>query len=294
MAATAAMSQKAQVERFEAAPMDLTAQQHARLDLHGEKCALVKVQVVAPGVTFQGNIIGTTDKYSSEYWVYMTDGTKMLKIAADTFLPFMYTFPEPLKGGVTYVLTLLAPQSAAPAMSAAAVPAAVNDPYSDDVPLTKDFKVYSSDGRYGFKHNGKVVIPAKYDDALTFGEGLAPVELYGRWGFIDKNGTMVIPAQYDGAWWFSGGLAGVKINGRFGFIDKYGNMAIPAKYEHCFGFSQGLAPVRINGKYGYIDKTDTMVIPAIYDFAKWFLNGKAEVMLNGRTFTIDLNGREIK
>ena len=110
--AVAAVAQKAVVETFEAAPMDVTAQKYARLDKHGEKCALVKVSVVAPNVTFQGNVMGDVQKRGSEYWVYLTSGTKMVRISADSFLAFMYDFPEPLQGGVTYNLTLQAPQPA--------------------------------------------------------------------------------------------------------------------------------------------------------------------------------------
>ncbi|MCI5978151.1 MAG: hypothetical protein MRZ32_04340, partial [Bacteroidales bacterium] len=111
LAVVSATSQKAVVESFEVAPMDVTAQKYARLDLHGEKCALVKVIVVAQNVSFQGNLIGDVPKKGSEYWVYLTAGTKMMRITADNFMSMMYNFPEPLQGGVTYVLTLQAPQN---------------------------------------------------------------------------------------------------------------------------------------------------------------------------------------
>ena len=106
-----AAAQKAEVESFEATPMDVTPQQFARLDLHGEKCAVVKVRVIADGVAFQGNLIGEPVEKPGEYWVYLTDGTKQFQILSRSFLPFMYNFDEPLKGGVTYVLTLLAPHT---------------------------------------------------------------------------------------------------------------------------------------------------------------------------------------
>lgn len=59
-------AQEAVVKSFEAAPMDVTAQQYARLDLHGEKCALVKVRVVARDVTFSGSVMGEVQKRGSE------------------------------------------------------------------------------------------------------------------------------------------------------------------------------------------------------------------------------------
>ena len=102
-------AQEATVKSFEMSPMDVTARTHSRLDLHGEKCAVVKVRVIADGVAFQGNLIGEPVEKPGEYWVYLTDGTKQFQILSRSFLPFMYNFDEPLKGGVTYVLTLPAP-----------------------------------------------------------------------------------------------------------------------------------------------------------------------------------------
>ena len=99
--AIGATAQEATVKSFETAPMDVTAQQYARLDLHGEKCAVVKVRVIADGVAFKGNLIGEPVENPGEYWVYLTGGTKQVQILSRSFLPFMYYFPEPLQGGVT-------------------------------------------------------------------------------------------------------------------------------------------------------------------------------------------------
>ena len=467
-----AAAQKAEVESFEATPMDVTAQQFARLDLHGEKCAVVKVRVIADGVAFQGNLIGEPVEKPGEYWVYLTDGTKQFQILSRSFLPFMYNFDEPLKGGVTYVLTLLAPQPAAgaatpqrkkqnflvlkvtpptahvtvdgteieisngvarkllpagthayrvtapgyapheetvtigedkvsrtvtlrsvkpkltvtattpgteifinevsrgtnswsgelladsyvvegrlaghransqtvaladnesrtvtipaltpitgtlsidyepldaavtiddraagttpllldnllvgthrvtisatgynPATLTATVsesaPATLSgslsplptDPYADDIALTKEYEKFedSSTGKYGYKHNGRVVIPAKYDRAYGFDEGLAMVELNGKWNYIDKTGKFIASTMYDDIWSFKD-LGPVKINGKWGFIDKAGKMVIPAKYDD----------VPTQGE---------------------FTNGKVKVELNGREFYIDRNGNEVK
>lgn len=35
---------------------------------------------------------------------------------------------------------------------------------------------------------GREVIAPKYDDAISFQDGLAPVKLNRRWGYIDKTG----------------------------------------------------------------------------------------------------------
>ena len=184
----------------------------------------------------------------------------------------------------------------APATLTGALTPKPTDPYADDIALTKEYEYFKdySTGKYGYKHKGRVVIPAKYDDAWYFSEGLALVKINGKWGFIDKTGAMVIPAKYDVACPFIEGLASVKINGKWGSIDKTDTMVIPAKYDGAGSFSEGLAAVYIAGKYGFIDKSGTIVIPAKYDDAWYFSNGKALVKLNGRKFFIDRNGNEVQ
>ena len=94
---------------------DLSASQYRRKDLVGEACALVKVQLTAKEVGFEGNVIQPVEYKGGEYWVYMTKGSRELRIkhlaASPAFLPCHIKFAdygisgvEPL---VTYTLTLL-------------------------------------------------------------------------------------------------------------------------------------------------------------------------------------------
>ncbi len=66
------------------------------------------------------------------------------------------------------------------------------------------------------------VVPCKYDDAGSFFEGLAAVQLDGKWGFIDKTGNQAVPCKYDLAEYFSECLSRVYLNGKYGFIDSTG------------------------------------------------------------------------
>ncbi len=79
----------------------------------------------------------------------------------------------------------------------------------------------------------------------------------GKWyhAFIDKTGKMVFSLKQKGitkASNFSEGLAAVEINGKWGFVDKTGKLVIPAIFESCGNFHEGLAWVRVNNLYGYI------------------------------------------
>jgi len=49
----------------------------------------------------------------------------------------------------------------------------------------------------------------------------------GKWGYQDKSGTFTIPARYDRAERFSEGLAVVQQKKQFGYIDSTGHIVIP-------------------------------------------------------------------
>ena len=108
---TSLMAQEMSVKRFEEAVTDLSARTKARQDLNGNDCALVKVQVAATGVTFDGNVMGEVAFSKNEYWVYMPEGSKRLKVIHPNYLPLEVSFADygipSLHGRSTYVLTLL-------------------------------------------------------------------------------------------------------------------------------------------------------------------------------------------
>ena len=155
------------------------------------------------------------------------------------------------------------------------------------------YQYFIVNGKWGFKKDGVLVIPAKYDWTHSFSEGLARVKMNGKRGFIDKTGVEVIPIKYDDANSFSEGLALVKLNGKYGYIDKRGKVVVPIIYDYVGDFSEGLARVKMNGKWGYIDKTGKEVIPIKFDYAESFIEGLALVKLNGKYGYIDKTGKEV-
>lgn len=61
---------------------------------------------------------------------------------------------------------------------------------------------------------GNIAIPPdrKFEKAEPFSEGLAPVQMSNKWGFIDKSGKIVIDPKFEEASSFKNGLAYVKVN----------------------------------------------------------------------------------
>lgn len=102
-------AQKLQITEATAAMEPMTVPMQ-RLDFNNQICALVKVVLPVAGVQFEGNVVGEPVFKTSEYWVYLTPGTKMLKIKAPGHYPVMADFRTlgvgPLESKTIYYVTL--------------------------------------------------------------------------------------------------------------------------------------------------------------------------------------------
>lgn len=108
-------TQKLTVKSMTAAPMDISASKYERPDNNGKACALVKVLLAVPGVQFEGNVLPPAEFKTSEYWVYLSDGSKELRIKCPGYASQHVVFKDydikEVKSKVTYNLTLVAPNS---------------------------------------------------------------------------------------------------------------------------------------------------------------------------------------
>jgi hypothetical protein len=98
-----------------------------------------------------------------------------------------------------------------------------------------------------------------YEEILSYSNGLAPVNLNGKWGFVNFEGKEVIKPKYNEIFGFSKGLAGAKDN-KWGFINATGQVAVPFKYDVVTDFAEGYSGVRKNSKWGFVTKDGNEVI----------------------------------
>jgi hypothetical protein len=150
-------------------------------------------------------------------------------------------------------------------------------------------RVNAGGNLWGFiNRSGDVVIPATFDFAGEFSEGLAAVRVGDKMGFIDTSGRIVIAAIYDYVWDFNGGFAAVAIGGfegnpeKVGFINTSGTNVVPLEYDALIygdfihysvpGFQNGFAAVGVGTwetvggmKYGFVNESGTLEIQAQYD-----------------------------
>jgi hypothetical protein len=135
---------------------------------------------------------------------------------------------------------------------------------------------------------------------------LSPVYENGRWGYADRGGRVVIPAQFDAALPFTNGLARVGVvneelpevearpNIKWGYIDERGRVLVELRYAELRDFSEGLAVAAVldagqpkrpgfgrgdrrNLRWGYVDTSGREVVPMQFLVAGDFAEGLAAV-----------------
>lgn len=83
------------------------------------------------------------------------------------------------------------------------------------------------------------------------------------WGYIDKTGQMIIPAVFNSAEPFSEGLGVVSKCDEAYFIDKAGKTVISGNFQYASSFSGGLARFEVMTKdavlFGYVNKAGKIV-----------------------------------
>lgn len=71
---------KAQDLTMRLLPKDLTAVVNQRNDLNGNACAVIKMKVPCDTAYFDGNIVGSVERVDSAFVVYVTPGTRHLRM----------------------------------------------------------------------------------------------------------------------------------------------------------------------------------------------------------------------
>jgi len=108
-------SQSLNVKSFDYAQNDLSARTNKRIDINEKACALLKVRLALPNAEFKGEITGTVEYKTSEYWVYLSPGAKKVKMSISGFLPLDVVFADygfqKLESLCTYILTVELPAS---------------------------------------------------------------------------------------------------------------------------------------------------------------------------------------
>jgi WG containing repeat len=169
--------------------------------------------------------------------------------------------------------------------------------------------------------SGKFAITPRFawtdqDYVWPFHDGMAKIEVKGKFGYIDHSGNFVIAPRFGAASDFHEGMAWVVTDGqcvyftdglcgqptfigtqpdappcRFAFIDKTGRVVSETRYLQARDFSEGLAPVRVGKLWGFANKTGAIAIAPSFEDAAPFSSGLARIQVKGRYGYIDKSGK---
>jgi hypothetical protein len=126
---------------------------------------------------------------------------------------------------------------------------------------------------YFNRFTGEVVVPAQYEKAWIFSEGVACVMDKGTLHFIDHKGQRVIDKEFPYAfriddYCFHNGLCQMLgDDNRIGLIDKQGNWAVSPEYYEMAYDTKGFWLVQDRDwNYGLLDAKGQMLLPVEYDY----------------------------
>ncbi len=192
-----------------------------------------------------------------------------------------------------------------------------------DIP--DDYHVALRNGKFGFiDKNNHLVIEPKFDYAYDFKNGVAKVQLNGKWGYINREGKLITPLfdnisdfenglaiaenngkyalvsrsgkvisqWYDKIYPFRDGMAKVRIGDKYSFVNTKGKQ-IPLTFDEAEDFSEGLAKVRVGDKWGFINKDGKFIVKPQYDWATSFTGGMAKVQKGDKYTLIGTKGQQI-
>ena len=171
-------------------------------------------------------------------------------------------------------------------------------PHLEDPDLFSSGRLRVKDGfTWGYKDaSGAWAIPAKYNDAENFKDGLARVQEGDKWIVIDIRGKTVPPdkKKIHVVGPYAEGLALAVDNGLTGWVDAEEHLAFPMrKYQKAFRFSSGLARFQMDDLYGYLDKSGKMAIPNKFEDAADFDHGLARILTRDGFAYIDTTGKVV-
>lgn len=153
--------------------------------------------------------------------------------------------------------------------------------------------------KYGYiNQKNEVVIPAKFDAAQNFSNGLAAVKINDLWGYINTKGEMVIAPKYKTIFGFYSTIAKVCIEevkftgpeANYIYINQKGEEVPENSVPGDPVFFDGLKLVKTKeGKFGFENNKGVMVIPAIYENARDF-NGQGWTACSKVKFGLGMMG----
>lgn len=144
--------------------------------------------------------------------------------------------------------------------------------------------VFAKNGKRGFlsRQTANIVIPAKYDAAWCFNDGVAGVCEGDSVFFIDHSGKPIYKRKFKREkghnYTYHGNYFVNQVGEKFGLVDRQGNDATPAIYEDLIAMANNMWVMKYNGKMGAISDKGIIIVPNEYAGVEIYPEGGIVVM----------------
>ena len=103
---TQAQTPQFKVNSFKNEANNVAARVNERLDVNDNACALIQVRLAETGVSFSANtgIVGNVERKGGDYWLFVSEGTRSIKIWKDGIKTIEYQLNPIPKSHETYIL----------------------------------------------------------------------------------------------------------------------------------------------------------------------------------------------
>ncbi len=110
----------------------------------------------------------------------------------------------------------------------------------DNLGLYSDLIAYEDKGMWGYlsPNPPKEVIKPKYDNAMSFKNGIGIVSLSPLWGIIDSKGEFIVPAFYENLSFLSASIILAEGKGKTGLLNLEGDTLLDFKVQQIEPFEE--------------------------------------------------------
>ncbi len=287
-----AYANRINIERIRLAQSDLSARTFSVKDLNGANCALIKMYIAIPEVRCQGNIVKIEENNIGEYWIYMTEGSKELRVNIPNSIPIDINFlntdvAAPLSSGMVYEI-YFSVEDLSPTMSISSFNNAMahrstlikEGKYEDAIESLaaikdslKDLGVYqylaSVDSRINECKRRLTLKKTGFKEYGVLSEGMMMIRKdyisdngkdMGLIGFMDSVGNIVVEPKYHRGLDYNKGVAWVSKDSRWGCVDKHGAVKIPLEYKR-------VKPIKYDHEANWMEVSKDSIHYGIVDYA---------------------------
>ncbi|MEL6356670.1 MAG: WG repeat-containing protein, partial [Bacteroidota bacterium] len=140
--------------------------------------------------------------------------------------------------------------------------------------------------------SGQVRLPQALQDAELEGTPPYPIQMNGRWGFVDSLGSISIYPAYGEVKRFNSGLAIIRksVGGPGHWLKQNGQLLNERRYDRIFNFDRGLAVVGKQGHANYLINTKGQKVPLLRGTPLWMDGELIGTKIDGKQFYSDHTG----